>query len=156
MRKAATGLLAVMLTVGLFLAVAGSVGKGETVYTVPQVLASQKALRGKTILVRGTLGWPVRFGWPPLWRCHGLCKHTTGLLSEPSHIGLSTSTPFIYVLEGPQDPILATLRQFHLLPPFPAITNVQRVYHVRILAHAPAYCAKSPVCPSGVLLDTLR
>jgi hypothetical protein len=151
MKKIIVGVLAAMLTVGLFLAVAGRVGKGETVYTVPQVLASQKALRGKTILVRGTLGWP---GHGPA--CRAPCKNITGLLSDPIHNGLTTYTLHIYVLEGPQDPILATLRQFHLLPPFPAITNVQRVYRVQIPTHAPAYCIKSPVCPSGVVLDTLR
>ena len=148
MKKITAGLLAVILTAGLFLAVAGSV---TTVYTVPQVLASQKALRGETILVRGTLGWPEHGA-----SCPGPCKNITGLLSDPIHNGLTAYTPHIYVLEGPQDPVLATLRQFHLLPPFLAIKNVQRVYHVRMLVQFPAYCAPSPVCPSGVLLDALR
>jgi hypothetical protein len=73
MRKITAGLLAIILTVGISLTVAGRLSKGEAVYTVPQVLASQKALRGKTVLVRGTLGWPARFGWPPIWRCLGPC-----------------------------------------------------------------------------------
>jgi hypothetical protein len=151
MRKITFGVLAVILTAGLFLAVAGSVGKGETVYTVPQVVASQKALRGKTILVRGTLGWPEHGP-----ACLGPCKNITGLLSDPIHNGLTTYRPYIYVLEGPQDPVLATLRQFHILPPFPAITGVRRVYRVQILAHAPSSCIGEVRCPRVVLLDTLR
>jgi hypothetical protein len=156
MAKVAAVVLAVILIATFSLAVAGRVGKGETIYTVPQVQDSLKALRGRTVLVRGTLGFPVRFGWSPTWRCLGPCRSTYGLLGEPVHHGLVEYTPSIYVLAGPQDPILATLRRARLLPPFPALTSMPRVYRVRILIHTPAYCVRTPVCPSAVLLDTLR
>src|SRR3989440_415635 len=59
MAKVSAVMLAVILAVGLGFVVARGASPPEHVYTVPQVLASLRALRGRTVLVRGVLvyGW---------------------------------------------------------------------------------------------------
>jgi hypothetical protein len=157
MKEAVSGVLAVTLIAGLSLAVAGPLTSGAgTVYTVPQVLASLPSLRGRTISVRGILGYPEPYwGWVPAGRlCRYHCTPVYAVKWKLVH-GDTYSYRDLVVTAGPQDPFRAALRSVHALPPFPAFTDVPQVYRVQILAHPPA-CAWPVSCPRAVLLDTLR
>ena len=144
MKKAVTGLLVVILTVGLFLVVAGRVtSRAETIYTVPQVLDSLPALRGRTVLVRGYL----RLLYAP--------PQKTYYAIRPDGKGRFAGY-YLPVLPAPQDSVLALLRHAHLLGPFPPRPGVNRVWRVHFALHAPSSCPGLPDCPTAVLLDTLR
>jgi hypothetical protein len=161
MKKVSTGVLTIILAGGLSLVVAGHVmSRAETVYTVPQVLASLPALRGRTILVRSVFGLPGWHGssWRPAPRpCQQNCPITYALDGEPVYKGKLTYTiPELFVTVGPQDPILAALRQIHVLPSRVQITDKLHVYRVQIAVHPTAPCVGYPPCPRAVLLDTLR
>jgi hypothetical protein len=159
MKEVACGVLAVTLIIGLLVAVAGLVPSGAgTVYTVPQVLASLPAWRGRTILVRGVLVKYLCSGlWHPVMRPpapqRGVVNCFSAYVLTPG--GRFAAT--LRVVPGPQAPLLATLRRAHVLAPYLEETDVPRVYRVRILVHTPSYCAGlPPSCPRAVLLDTLR
>jgi hypothetical protein len=151
MRKAATGLLAVILIVGLSLVVAGRVtSPAQTVYTVPQLQASLPMRRGGTVLVRGVL-------MSAMDPCGGIN------LSGKCHVGLEYALSAdgiwdrpLLVIPGAQDPLLVLLRRAHAIAPLLASTGVPRIYRVQILAHAPSSCTGKVPCPRVVLLDTLR
>jgi hypothetical protein len=61
-------MLAVILTVGLGFVVACGASPKEHVYTVPEVQSSFRALQGRTVLVRGIMGYPESSGWSPFLR----------------------------------------------------------------------------------------
>src|SRR4051812_34853581 len=114
MAKVSAVMLAVILAVGLGFVVARGASPPEHVYTVPQVLASLRALRGRTVLVRGVLvyGWV----WGPRSALRP-CQQSCGPIIYALEGAFPFGTPLL-VFVGAQDPILALLREVHVLPPF--------------------------------------
>jgi hypothetical protein len=161
MAKVSVVMLAVILAVGLAVVASRAASPPEHVYTVTQVGASLRALQGRTVLVRGTLGFPVSYGWSPFGRTRPCptCSHKLiGILGDVVHHGTIFWTPSLMVMPGHEDPIRALLRQAHLLepftPPFPALTQRPRTYRVQIGRPAGYLCVGRVPCPQGVLLDT--
>jgi hypothetical protein len=153
-KKAAAVSLAIIASVGFWWVTAGrGASAKDTVYTVPQVLASLQKWRGRTVLVRGVLEYAVDWGFHPMTRPCQPCR--------PSIYFLQGSFPFgktLVVMRGRQDPVLAALRQVHVLPPFPplfpglAAAPQPRVYRVQLTPT----CTSDRRCASAILLDALR
>jgi hypothetical protein len=162
MAKVSAVMLALILAAILGVGVVGrTASRPETVYTVPHVLASLPALRGRTVRVRGFLGFPLSFGWPPIPRtrpCPTCGPKLYAINGDVVHHGTSYWTPFLLVTPGHEDAILALLRQAQLLEPclpsFPAMPGRPGTYRVQIGQPAGYACVGREPCPAGVLLDT--
>jgi hypothetical protein len=136
-------------------------GSTERVYTVDQLTAQplgwtvRPSLKGRTVRVRGVLGNFQTFGWPPVLPKGYVAPYA--LLGEVVHQGLISWTPEFPVMLGPEDPVLALLRQQHVLPPFrPSLMHPgkPRVWTVQLFVPAWYKCSNAP-CAFGVVLDTL-
>jgi hypothetical protein len=127
----------------------------QRVYTPAQVAASWRALQGCIVRVRGVLGYPLTFGWPPFMP-KGL-PTVYAINGDVVHHGTTSWTPYLPVLAGHEDATLALLRRAHLLAPFlpsSPVTGRPRTKSVQIGRPAGYSCFSYAPCAVGVVLDT--